>query len=97
MHAAEKTAATSGSLPYEVQMSNLRDKLAGRPYCKKVRELLPEVTKATIHGAVAGRNQNDLVLAALKIVVAKMEIDEKAKESRLCQLQEQLSELELAA
>jgi hypothetical protein len=66
---------------YEAQMSALRIKLAGRPYCKAVGELLPGFSKATIHGAVNGRNQNEMVLTALKIVVFKLDKEqEKAQE-----------------
>jgi hypothetical protein len=95
--AINKISPTEQVLPtYEAQMSALRLQLNGRPYCKGVKDLVPELTKAQIHGAVAGRNENELVLAALKIVVADLERAEKAAQKRLSELTEKLQEMEVA-
>jgi hypothetical protein len=97
MSANKIVAAEEGALSYEAQMSVLRGKLAGRPYCNDVKNMLPELTKAQIHGAVNGRNENPLVLAAIKIVVHRLDEAEKRTQERLNQLSEQLSELGVPA
>jgi|GEM_PF-5208825 len=94
--ASNKNLPTEHTQPtYVAQMSTLRLQLNGRPYCKAVKELVPELTKAQIHGAVAGRNENELVLAALKIVVADLDRAEKASQQRLLELNEKLQGMEM--
>ena len=85
--ATEKKATVELAAPtYEQEMASLRNRLAGRPYCREVKNLLPDMTKATIHGAVNGRNENALVLSALKIVVHKMELAQQTAENRLAEV-----------
>jgi hypothetical protein len=72
---------TSGS--YSERMSALREQLRGRPYCVAIKNMLPDVSKATIHGAINGRNENELVLSALRIAIFKMDKSEEEARDRL--------------
>lgn len=75
---------------YDEQMSGLRQELSGQRYCKAVQNLLPEVSKATIHGAFNGRNRNEFVLAALKIVAFQLKKSEQQLQKVLTEAAEQL-------
>ena len=75
---------------YDEQMSGLRQELAGHRYCRKVQDLLPDVTKATVHGAFNGRNRNEFVLAALKIVAFQLKKSEEQIQKSLAEAAEQL-------
>jgi len=84
-------------MPYEVEMSNLRKKLAGRPYAKDIHDILPECSKAHIRNVVNGKCSNPLVLAALKIVLYKLDSGKARTQSRLSELAGELEKLQLAA
>ena len=94
MDNAKNVASGENAPTYQAQMSALRLQLNGRPYQPAVSKLLPEVSKATIHGAVNGRNENALVLEALKIVVFNLEKEEQDARGRL---QEEAKRVGLAA
>ena len=83
MHDTKNLAVVEKAPSYQAKMSELRLQLRGRPYCNDVKELLPELSKATIHGAVNGRNENKLVLAALEIIVFKLDKAEQEARARL--------------
>jgi hypothetical protein len=97
MSHTKKQAPEAGQPSYEAEMSALREKLAGRPYAKDVHNILPDLTKDHIRNVVNGKCSNLLVLAALKIVVHKLDSDEARKQSRLSELAGELEKLEVAA
>lgn len=78
-------------------MSELRDKLAGRPYCNDIKQMLPELSKAQIRNLVNGRGESLLVLAALKIVLHKLDSKEQQSQRRLAELEGELMEMSVAA
>jgi hypothetical protein len=82
---------------YEAEMSALRTKLAGRPYTKDVKDILPSLTKDHIRNVVNGKCSNPLVLAALKIVVYKLDSSQQQTQKKLSELAEQLEQLGVAA
>ncbi len=77
-------------------MSALRERLAGRPYAKDIHNLLPECSKSHIRNVMNGRCSNPLVLAALKIVVRKLDSSAEQAKNRLSELEMQLEDLGLA-
>jgi hypothetical protein len=97
MPQTKKHAGEIKQTPYEVEMSDLRQKLAGQPYAKDVHEILPECSKAHIRNVVNGKCSNPLVLAALKIVVYKRDSDKARTNNRLSELAGELQKLEFAA
>lgn len=66
---------------YAEKLVKARVALAGGRYCQEVRELLPSYSMHAIHNIVNGRGVNELVLAALLIVVGKKA--KKATDERL--------------
>jgi hypothetical protein len=60
-------------LPYGERMAVLRAQLKGRKYTRKVQNILPELSDWQIRNAVNGRTPNELVLAAVKIVIHKLD------------------------
>ncbi|MGI4741599.1 MAG: hypothetical protein ACRYG7_41050 [Janthinobacterium lividum] len=97
MSHTKKSVAEAAQLSYDNEMSALRARLAGRPYAKDVHDMLPEVTKDHIRNVVNGKCNNPLVLAALKIVVHKLDYSEQRAQNRLSELATQLEQLEVAA
>jgi hypothetical protein len=93
----KKTTPKLEGSAYDAEMSDLREKLNGRPYCQRVQDLVPEFTKYRIRNIVNGRGKNQLVLAALKIVVHKMDSGQQQEEKRVSELTKVLVELEATA
>ena len=56
---------------YAEKLVKARGELAGGKYCRDVQALLPTYSDHAIHNIVNGRGVNELVLAALLIVVGK--------------------------
>jgi hypothetical protein len=94
---SKKIAPELPGASYEAEMSTLRNKLAGRPYAKDIHDMLPEYPKSHIRNVVNGRCSNPLVLAALKIVVRKLDSSTEKAQNRLRELTEELGNLEVAA
>jgi hypothetical protein len=97
MSHTKKQPLEEGQPSYEAEMSALREKLAGRPYAKDVQNILTDLTKDHIRNVVNGKCSNPLVLAALKIVVHKLDSDETRKQARLHELAGELEKLEVVA
>jgi hypothetical protein len=93
-----KNIASAVSQPsYEAEMSALRANLAGRPYDKEVKDILPDLTKDHIRNVVNGKCSNPLVLAALKIVVYNLDSNEQRTQQKLSELAGRLEQLGVAA
>ena len=56
---------------YAEKLVKARDELRGGTYCKEVQALVTSYNEHAIHNIVNGRGVNELVLAALLIVVGK--------------------------
>jgi hypothetical protein len=82
---------------YEAEMSTLRERLAGRSYVNGVKNMLPDLSKDHIRNVVNGKCSNQLVLAALKIVLHKLDLEQQEADKRLSELTGKLEELGVAA
>ena len=63
--------SASTVLSYEEKLASARRALNGGKYCKDVQALVPSYSQHAIHNIVNGRGTNELVMAALLIVVGK--------------------------
>ncbi len=75
--------ASNTTSAYGDKLAALRTRLKGRAYCRPVKNLLPTFSEAKIRNLANGKGENTLFLAALEIVVHKMETDQKEQEERL--------------
>lgn len=66
-----KPPTAAGGTLYAEKLAQARAALDGGKYCKDVRELVPTYSEHAIRNIVNGRGTNELVLAALLIVVGK--------------------------
>ena len=71
---------------YAEKLVQARLDLAGGKYCKEVQLLLPDYSEHAIHNIVNGRGVNELVLAALLIVVGKRAKKAASERLRLAKL-----------